>query len=318
MKNKKTVFAYKGFNKDMTCNGFQYPESGEVHVSDDAKLCDHGVHACVAPLDVLKYYPPATSVYHKVKVSGVADEKSDDSKIVGTDISIGARIDIAGIVKAQFDYVKKHCTNENNAEPGEPATAGNYGAATAGDSGAATAGYSGAATAGDSGAATAGYRGAATAGDSGAATAGDSGAATAGEGGAATAGNYGAATAGYRGAATAGNYGAATAGYRGAATAGDYGAATAGDSGAATAGYRGAATSRGSVDVGANGVGTVRGNKARIKGGIGAVIVAVEECEDSYNVKSYAVGIVDGNKIKADTWYTVKDGEFEEDNNADT
>lgn len=49
-------------------------------------------------------------------------------------------------MKATVSYVKERCTNRNNANPGFPATAGNYGAATAGYRGAATAGDSGAAT----------------------------------------------------------------------------------------------------------------------------------------------------------------------------
>ena len=136
------------------------------------------------------------------------------------------------------------------------------------------------------------------------ATAGDSGAATAGDSGAATAGSYGAATAGSYGAATAGSYGAATAGYRG--------AATAGDSGAATAGSYGAATSRGSVNVGANGVGTVRGDDPKIRGGLGAVLVIAVEEDDSFDIKEWKSFVVDGKTIKADTWYTLKGGQIVE------
>ena len=121
-----------------------------------------------------------------------------------------------------------------------------------------------------------------------------------------------AATAGDSGAATAGDSGAATAGNYGAATAGDSGAATAGNSGAATAGNYGAATSRGSVIVGKNGVGTVRGNGVKIKGGMGAILTCAVEKEDSYDIETWAVAVVDGENIKADTWYTVKDGKFVE------
>lgn len=104
--------------------------------------------------------------------------------------------------------------------------------------------------------------------------------------------------------ATAGSYGAATAGYSG--------AATAGDSGAATAGYRGAATSRGSSSVGENGLAVARGNGVKVKGGLGAILVIAEEEEDNYNIKSWKAVIVDGTKIKPDTWYEIKDGELKE------
>ena len=136
--------------------------------------------------------------------------------------------------------------------------------------------------------------------------------ATAGSYGAATAGNCGAATAGDCGAATAGNRGAATAGNRGAATAGDCGAATAGDCGAATAGNCGAATARGKASVGENGLAVARGNNVRVKGGLGAVLVIAEENESDYDIKDWAAVLVDGETIKADTFYMLKNGEFVE------
>jgi hypothetical protein len=317
---------YKGFDKDLKCRGLQY-EVGKTVAEENAKLCDCGLHFCEQPIDVFRYYAPGdNSRYAEVAAKYVSKETEDDSKRVAKSITVKAEVGIVGLVKAQIEYVKKHTTFEHTdkdqATAGDSgaATAGNYGAATAGDSGAATAGYSGAATAGnygaatagDSGAATAGDSGAATAGDSGAATAGDSGAATAGDSGAATAGNYGAATAGDSGAATAGNYGAATAGNYGAATAGDSGAATAGYRGAATAGYRGAATSRGTVSVGENGCGLVRGNGVKIKGGIGAILTICEEKEDSYDIAYWKSFVVDGTEIKADTYYWLKDGKLEE------
>ena len=120
--------------------------------------------------------------------------------------------------------------------------------------------------------------------------------ATAGDSGAATAGDSGAATAGYRGAATAGDYGAATAGYRGAATAGDYGAATA----------------RGKASTGSNGLSMARGNNVQVKGGIGAILVIAEEREDTCDIVDWKAVLVDGEVVKADTWYRLENGELVE------
>ena len=136
--------------------------------------------------------------------------------------------------------------------------------------------------------------------------------ATAGNRGAATAGNYGAATAGDSGAATAGNYGAATAGNRGAATAGDGGAATAGNRGAATAGDRGAATARGKASTGSNGLSVARGKNVQVKGGIGAILVIAEERDDTYDIVDWKAVAVDGEVVKADTWYRLENGELVE------
>ena len=316
---EQKIKAYKAFDKDLSCRGFKYKVGKEYEETGDIKACEKGFHACPYPLDVFGYYAPAGSRFCEVEQSGKIDDSESD-KVCSSKIRIGAELDIRGLVKAAVSYVKERCTNECNAKPGKPATAGNYGAATAGNYGAATAGnygaatagYRGAATAGDRGAATAGYGGAATAGDRGAATAGDSGAATAGNSGAATAGDYGAATAGNRGAATAGNRGAATAGDGGAATAGYRGAATAGYRGAATAGDRGAATARGKASTGSNGLSVARGKNVQVKGGIGAILVIAEERDDTYDIVDWKAVAVDGEVVKADTWYRLENGELVE------
>ncbi|MGR5583489.1 DUF7666 domain-containing protein [Enterocloster bolteae] len=279
---EEIIKSYKGFNKDMTCKNKQY-EVGKDYEEDKAVACECGMHACEYPLDCFKYYPPSKSVYCEVEQSGDIS-RHDDSKIASTKMRIGAQLNIAGIVNAAIKYTKEKV--EKTCIESKSATAGDYGAATAGDYGAATAG--------DYGAATAGYCGAATARDYGAATAGD----------------YGAATAGDSGAATAGDYGAATAGDYGAATAGDCGAATAGDSGAATAGDRGAATSRGKSSTGENGLSVARGKGVKAKGGLGSILVIAEEEQNSCKISSWKAVVVDGVNIKADTWYTFKDGEL--------
>ena len=252
---EQKIKAYKAFDKDLSCRGFKYEVGKEYEETGDIKACKKGFHACPYPLDVFGYYAPARSRFCEVEQSGQIDDSESD-KVCSSKIRIGAELDIRGLVKAAVSFVKERCTNECNAEPGKPATAG-Y-------SGAATAGYRGAATAGDRGAATAGDRGAATAGDSGAATAGDSGA----------------------------------------ATAGNYGAATAGD--------RGAATARGKASTGSNGLSVARGKNVRVKGGIGAILVIAEEGKDSYDIVDWKAVVVDGEVVKADTWYRLENGELVE------
>ena len=272
------VPGFKGFDENMQCRGFKYEEGKSYHEDGEIQACQSGFHYCKYPLDVFGYYSPAKSRFCSVEGFGKMSNDTGDTKLAVSDLKIKAEIGIAGIVKAAIEYTRKRCTNKCNAEEGKPATAGNYGAATAGNYGAATAGDSGAATAGYRGAATAGYRGAATAGDSGAATAGDSGA------------------------ATAGNYGAATAG--------DSGAATAGDSGAATAGDSGAATSRGKSCTGKHGLSVARGNNVKVRGGMGAILVIAEENEENYEIASWKAVVVDGDKVKPDTWYRLEDGKL--------
>ena len=101
------------------------------------------------------------------------------------------------------------------------------------------------------------------------------------------------------------------------ATAGDSGAATAGDRGAATAGDYGAATSRGSASVGANGIACARGNNVRVKGGLGAILVIAEEQPTDYNIAHWKAVEVDGETVKADTWYRLVDGKLVEAGDAE-
>ena len=142
----KVIKSYKGFNKDMTCRGFQYKEGKEYETSR-AVVCNEGFHACEHPLDCLGYYPPNTSVYHEVEQTGEfsSDSGSRDSKIASTKIKIGAKLSIAGLVQAAIDFTKSKTVTMQDAT-------GDYGASSAtGDCGASSAtGYCGASSADNS------------------------------------------------------------------------------------------------------------------------------------------------------------------------
>ena len=100
--------AYKGFKNDMTCRDFQYEEGKEYH-EERALCCDTGFHACEYPLDCFKYYEPADSVYHEVEQTGDIDKSEGDSKVASTEIKIGAKIGIPGLVQAAIEYTSKRC-----------------------------------------------------------------------------------------------------------------------------------------------------------------------------------------------------------------
>ena len=139
--------AYKGFDKELKCKGFQY-EIGKEYEEEKAALCQSGFHACECPLDVLGYYPPSDSRYCEVELDNVSDERRDDTKVCGTKIKIGAEIGIKGLIKAQFEYVKERCANDKNGGDRSALTGGNRSALTGGDWSALTGGYSSALTGG--------------------------------------------------------------------------------------------------------------------------------------------------------------------------
>ena len=108
--------AYKGFNRDMTCRGFQFEEGKTYEHQGDVKLCESGFHACEDPMDCLRYYDPCTSVYHEVEIDGVSDERKEDTKIVGKKIRIGARMAIKSIVMASIEFAFASCKNVENGD----------------------------------------------------------------------------------------------------------------------------------------------------------------------------------------------------------
>jgi hypothetical protein len=300
---------FKGFDKDLKCRDFHY-EIGKEYTEEKADICNCGFHACEFPMDVFGYYPPSDSRYCEVELEENGQKSSDDSKRVGKKISVKAEIGIAGIIKAGVEYIKEQVDWEDDkaTNTGYQSAATNTGdrsaATNTGDRSAATnTGYQSAAT-------NTGYRSAAT-----------------------NTGDYSAATnTGYRSAATnTGDQSAATnTGYQSAATnTGDYSAATntgyrsaatnTGDQSAATnTGYQSAATNTGNKSAaiveGKESIALATGIKSKAKGKIGCFIVLTEwkEINNEYHIVDIKSAKVDGENIKEDTFYMLKDGKFVE------
>ena len=290
----EVIKSYKGFNRDLTCRGKQY-EVGKEYEEDRAQSCECGMHACEYPLDCFSYYDPAHSVYYEVEQSGDLSRRGDDSKVASTKMKIGAEINIAGMVKASINYIRERIKEEKGSDDdyGASLATGDYGASSAtGYCGASSAtGYYGASSA-------TGYKGASLA-------TGDYGASSA-------TGNCGASSA-------TGYYGASSAtGYKGASLAtGDYGASSAtGNCGASSAtGYKGASSAKDPESIA-----IAWGYKGRVSGVKGSFLVLADwEGDESEYWKPYTWKLkgakmvrVDGEHIKENTWYTMRNGKIVE------
>ncbi|KAB2738570.1 hypothetical protein F9K90_07780 [Brucella anthropi] len=324
------IAAYKGFDAELRCRGFQFELNESFQHQGDVVACESGFHACEYPLDVFRYYPPASSRYGEVELSGDTSKEGNDTKIAAAEITIKAELKIPELIAAVVRYIVErakridghHATGERelievHGDRAIATASGNWSAATASGN------WSAATASGDRSAATAtGYQSAATAtGYQSAATAsGDRSAATA-------SGSWSAATAsGWRSAATATGYqSAATAsGWRSAATAsgnwsaatasGDQGAATAsGDQGAATAtGYQSAATVSGNWSAatasGHRSVATATGYQGKVRGKEGCALFLVER-NDQMEIVAVWAGVAGQNDIKPDTYYILQNGQ---------
>ena len=297
MEKKK---GYKGFKKGLICdptgkNPFQYAENTTFEESD-AKICNCGLHFCENPFDVLNHYGFVgndSTLNEFAEVESLDECLTDDNKkFVTKKLHIGARLSIAGLVQAfvNFTFGRVDWKNDAATNTGYRSAAtntGNQSAATnTGNQSAATnTGYQSAATnTGYQSAATnTGYRSAAT-------------------------------NTGYQSAATnTGNRSAATnTGYRSAATnTGNRSAATnTGNQSAATnTGYWSAAAVEGKESFA-----IATGIEGKAKGSLGCYIAVAEyeETEDGYRLVDFKSHIVDGETIKADTFYMLKNGEFVE------
>lgn len=276
--------AYKGFDKDLKCRGFQY-EIGKEYEEKEAEACEKGFHACENPLEVFRYYPPCDgNRYCEVEQDGELSKHGGDSKVASTKIKIGVELGLKGLIQAGVSFILDKVNWKADAATNTDA---------------------------QSAAVNLGYRSAATnTGDlSAAMNTGDRSAAV-------NTGDYSAVV-------NSGDYSAAmNTGYRSAAVNSGFQSAAVNSgiqSAAVNSGTRSAAVNSGTGSAAevSNGdsVAIVTGYNSKAKAGLGSAIVIAER--GVWNGKTYPLinikaAIVDGEKIKADTWYTLKNGEFVE------
>ena len=105
MKVKK-ITAYKGFDKDFKCRGFQYEVGKDYKMDGDIKCCGRGFHACESPFEVFDYYDMLSSRFAVVELSGTIDKEKESTKICSSNIKIKAELNIADIVKLGIEWIK--------------------------------------------------------------------------------------------------------------------------------------------------------------------------------------------------------------------
>ena len=343
MEDNHSIRGFKGFDKDLSCRGFQYEIGKYYEQEGEAKCCEKGFHFCENPLQVFDYYPPCTSRFCQVEGGGSVDKSEVDSKVATSHIHISSEIGLNGLIDEGVKYI----LNKVDCYGGKTTNIRNYSAST-------NTGYCSAATnTGNRSASTnTGNRSAATN------TGNYSASTNTGNYSASTnTGNYSASTnTGDRSAATnTGNYSASTntgnksaatntgdcsaatnTGYRSASTnTGNYSAATnTGDCSASTntgnrsastnTGYRSASTNTGNYSAATNtgnkslatvegkeSVAIVTGKDSMACGTLGCWIVLTERGDydgEINHIKEVKAFKVDGVNIKENTFYRLING----------
>ena len=284
---------------------------GKKEVADGAIRCeDKGYHSCEAPFDVLRYYPNINgNRFFEAEAGGEIDKaKNDDTKLASSELTLKSEINFAGLVKAQIEYTRKKAESgtaggyrsnlsggnwsnlsggyRNNLSGGYGSnlSGGNWSNLSGGNWSNLSGGYGSNLAGGDKSNLSGGYGSNLSGGDKSNLSGGDKS-------------NL---SGGYR-SNLSGGYGSNLSG-------GNWSNLSGGNWSNLSGGY-------GSNLAGGNSSLIIGRNGCNVKGGLHSVIVLTEwKYDDNGNYVPIAVKaeIVDGVRIKADTWYKLKNGEFVE------
>ena len=117
---------YKGFNPGLICKDKQYQEN-TVFEEPEAKICEKGMHFCENPFDVLGYYDLICSdgtPNEFAEVEALDEPKTDDKKkFCSRKLKIGVKLGLSGFIKACVDFVLEKTLAEM---PSENVISGDY------------------------------------------------------------------------------------------------------------------------------------------------------------------------------------------------
>ena len=104
--SEKVITSYKAFDKNMQCRNFKYEVGKEYEMDGEIKCCNRGFHACKSPMEVWDYYDMLTSRYAEVEQSGKIDEEGNSTKVCSSHIKIKAELKLADIIKVGVEWLK--------------------------------------------------------------------------------------------------------------------------------------------------------------------------------------------------------------------
>ena len=105
---KEKIIAYKGFDKNLCCRGFQFKVGEEYEQQGEIKICKNGFHACTNPFDVLNYYDvDGNNRFCQVEQYGTIDNSNEDTKQTSSKIKIKAEIGMTGLFEEGIEWLKE-------------------------------------------------------------------------------------------------------------------------------------------------------------------------------------------------------------------
>ena len=107
MVNENKITAYKGFDKDFKCRDFQYEVGKTYEMDGNIKCCNRGFHACESPMEVFDHYDMLTSRFAEVEQSGKIDKEDNSTKVCSSRIKIKAELKLADIINLGVEWLKE-------------------------------------------------------------------------------------------------------------------------------------------------------------------------------------------------------------------
>ena len=120
------IKSYKGFDKNLRCRDFQYEIGGIYEMDGKIKMCNRGFHACESPFDVFDYYTMIDSRFCEVEQDGNISKEDRRTKICSSKIKIKLELKLADMINLGVEWLKEITSPEKIKTSIKDNSSGNY------------------------------------------------------------------------------------------------------------------------------------------------------------------------------------------------
>ena len=104
--DSEVIVAYKGFDANLQCRGYQYEIGKTYEHTGPVKACESGFHSSENPMDMWRYYAMGgKNRFCRVEASGEIARHNEDSKIASARITIQAEIGLPEIITNAVKWI---------------------------------------------------------------------------------------------------------------------------------------------------------------------------------------------------------------------
>ena len=115
------IKAYKGFDENLKCRGFQYKVGKEYKMNGKVSCCRNGFHACQSPLEVLDYYllsdDGKMARFCEVEQTGTIDEGDNGStKVASSKIKINRELTLSDLIQLGVKWIEENTNKTKDTD----------------------------------------------------------------------------------------------------------------------------------------------------------------------------------------------------------